>query len=185
MIKKIFRIITWPFRTIRDHMDYWDFKPSGEVIGLFVMVALLTIVFFLPSYNPGFEMNPEKFTDLCARYGYELHDVSEEYNPSFFNGVSASESEDYRIVYYDCTKTCYSKFFMWEHIYDAREDAYREKNTYTSEFNRTYLYSADKISVIYRNELQLVFMEVPVEDAEKLDKFVKKAKIHRIQQREG
>lgn len=185
MIKKIFRIITWPFRTVRDQLDYWDFKLSGEVIGLFVMLILMTGAFFLSSYTPKFDMNPEKFTELCARYGYELHDVSEEYNPSFFHSVSASDSEDYRIIYYDCTKPCYAKFFMWEHIYDARETAYNEKNTYTSEFNRTYHYSADKISVTYRNELQLLFMEVPAEDAEKLTKFVKKARIHRIQQREG
>ena len=184
MIKKIFRIITWPFRTIKEQMDYWDIKPSAEVIGLLVMIILMTAAFFLPSYNPGFDMDPEKFTDLCAHYGYELEDASAEYNPSFFHGVAASDSEDYRIVYYDCTKACYAKFFMWEHIYDARETAYNEKNTYTSEFNRTYLYSADKIAVVYRNELQLVFMEVPKSDAEKLEKFVKKAKIHRIQQRE-
>ena len=184
MLKKIFRIITWPFRALRDQMDYWDFKPSGEVIGLFARIVILTVAFFIPSYNPGFDMDPEKFTELCAKYGYELHDVTEDYNGSFFHGVAASDSEDYRIVYYDCTKTCYAKFFMWEHIYDARETAYREKNTYTSEFNRTYLYSADTISVVYRNELQLVFMEVPAEDKEKLDKFVKKANIHRIQQRE-
>lgn len=185
MIRKILQIITWPFRTIRNYMDYWDFKPSGEVIGLVVMLVLMTAAFFLPSYNPGFEMNPEKFTELCARYDYELQDVSAEYNPSFFHGVAASDNEDYRIIYYDCTKGCYARFFMWEHIYEAREGAYREKNTYTSEFNRTYLYSADKISVVYRNDLQLVFMEVPKEDAEKLDKFVKKSKIHRIKEREG
>ena len=155
-----------------------DLKPSGEVIGLFVMLGMVTLLFFLPSYAPPFKVTPESFEKVCEKYGYEMENITETQNTRFFSAVVSDTMDDYTITYHACTEEFYARFFASRFRYEASVPGCTERYKYTHEFSRATLYSGKQMSVIYRNGNNVIQVTGPTTDRENLNKLIKKLGIH-------
>ena len=177
-IKKAVLSVIKFFKDLRYWMDYWDIKMPAEIVGLFLALICAAVLFFLPSYDPGYNMTVGKFRTLCERHDFEMEDISENY--FYVNSVVEDTHEDYTFKYYSCTNTCYAKFYAVRETNELRKQGGRERNVYNPQFQLTTFTERGRHATLYRNDTELLIVSGPTTDAETLNAILKKCRIPNV-----
>ena len=178
IIKKIFGAIGSAFKWMRYWIDYWELKPGAEVIGLILALCCAALLFFLPSYNPPYNMTTDKFAKLCENNGFEMLDLTDKY--FYVNGVTEDTLDDYTLKYYSCEDICYARFYGARETRLLRGLGGKERNVYNSKFQLTTFTNAQYTAVVYRNGAELLIVSGPTTDAETLSNILKKCRLPKV-----
>lgn len=178
IIRKIFGFIPAFFKWIRYWIDYWELKPGKEVVGLLIALCCAAVLFFLPSYDPPYNMTTEKFTKLCENNGFEMQDIIDKY--FYMQSAAEDTHEDYTLKYLSCTDECYTKFFCAREIVSQRKAGGRETNVYNPQFQLTTFTSLDRQTTVYRNGTELLIVSGPKSDLSTLNAILKKCRIPKV-----
>ena len=108
LLKKCVMAVVNFIKGIIAWIEYQEFKPAKEIVGLFLALCCAAVLFFLPSYDPGYTMTAEKYQELCEKNGFEMQDVTDSY--FYVYSVIEDTLDEYTLKYYSCTKSCFARF---------------------------------------------------------------------------
>lgn len=181
VIKKIFGAVIGFFKGIIGWIQYQEFKPNKDIVGIFVALLCAAALFYLPSYDPGFSMTADEFADVCEDYGHELVDITDDFRERYVDKVVTDTEDDYILKFYSCKRDTSAKFYAARECVEIRRDFGGHETDFTNaEFSLTTFKSLHYSTIVYRNGSDLLIIHCPASDKATLEALSKKCRIPTI-----
>ncbi|MBQ2667422.1 MAG: hypothetical protein IJF56_02200 [Clostridia bacterium] len=174
IIRKIIEVLRKVWFKIALELQITEISFSKEIIGLFVAIAIITGIFFLPNYAPPVILSPERFSKICAKNGFETVNTTAEQKYNFFESAVEDTEEEFTIFYYVCTEEFYARFFNSSYFSEVYSERCIMRQNGTNEFTRTFVYGDGKMTFLYQNGKKVICVSGPLHEATRLNKLIDK-----------